>query len=129
MDPKIYKERLLKITDSKDELKKLIGEFPTNLILELDSYRVGKKRHVINRKMCSLNKRISHFVTDLEAKGPAQEASRITHAESLGRLACKEYVDHKSILYQACAGYLEREVPEVNKLIPRSYEDKAPQKW
>ena len=129
MDPKIYKKRLLKITDSKDKLKKFIGEFPTNCVLELNSYRVGKKRHVINRKMQSLNKRISQLVINLEAKGPAQEASRIAYAESLGRLARKEYVEHKSILYQACAGYLEREVLEVNKIIPRSDEGKALQKW
>ena len=76
MDPKIYKERLLKITDSKEKLKKLIGEFPTNLVLELDSYRVGKKRHVVDQKMQSLNKRISQLVTNLEAKGPVQEAAK-----------------------------------------------------
>ena len=51
MDPKTDKERLLKITDSKDKLKKVIGEFPTNLVLEQNSYRAGKKRHVINWKM------------------------------------------------------------------------------
>ena len=47
----------------------------------------------------------------------------------MGRLAQKEYMEHKSIVYQTCAGYLEREVPEVNKIILRSDEDKASGKW
>ena len=62
---------------------------------------------------------------DLKAKEPAQNASRIKHVEFMGRLAQIGYVEHKSIPYQTCAGYLEREVPEVNKIILRSDEDKA----
>ena len=50
MDPEIYKKRLIEIKDSKVELKKLIGEFPITLLLELDSYRVGRQREEINKK-------------------------------------------------------------------------------
>ena len=96
-----------------------------NLILELDSHRVERKREAINWKMRSLNKKISQLVIDLKAKGPVQDASEIEHEAFMGRLARKEYVEHKSIMYQTCAGYLEREVPEVNKIIPRSDKDKA----
>ena len=41
--------------------------------------------------MRSLNRINSQLVINLEAKEPAKEASRIAYAESLGRLACKEY--------------------------------------
>ena len=47
----------------------------------------------------------------------------------MGKLARKEYVDHKVIVYETFAGYLEREVPEVNEIIPTSDEDKASCKW
>ena len=47
----------------------------------------------------------------------------------LGKLARKEYVNHKSIVYQTFAGYLEREVPKVNEIIPRSDKDEASRKW
>ena len=79
----------------------------------------------INRQMRLLDRKISQLMIDIEAKGPAQEASRIAHAEFLGSLAQKEYVDHKSIVYQTCTGYLEREVPEVNEIIPRADKDEA----
>ena len=82
----------------------------------------------INQQMRSLDRKISQLMIDLEAKGPAQEASRITHVEFLGRLAGEEYVDHKLNVYKTCAGYLEREVPEVNEIIPRSDEDEASRK-
>ena len=59
MDPEIYRNRLIEIKDSKVELQKLIGDFPTNLVLKLNSYRVGEKRHVINQKMQYLNKMVS----------------------------------------------------------------------
>ena len=59
MDPEIYKKRLIEIKDSKVELKKLIGEFPITLLLQLDSHRVGRQREEINQKMKSLDKKIS----------------------------------------------------------------------
>ena len=82
-------------------------------------------RYYIN----TIIRKISQLVIDLKAKGPVQDASRIEHGEFIGRLAQKVYVEHKSIMYQTCAGYLKMEVPEVNKIIPRSDKDEASWKW
>ena len=95
MDQETYKKRLIEIEDSKVELKKVIGEFPITLLLQLDSHRVGRQRKVINKKMRSLDEKVSQLVINLKAKGPVQDASRIEHAEFIGRLAQKEYVEHK----------------------------------
>ena len=87
MDPETYKKRLIEIKDSKVELKKLMGEFPTNLLLKLDYHRVVRQRKVINQKMKSLDEKISQLVINLKAKGPVQDASRNKHAKFMGRLA------------------------------------------
>ena len=75
--------------------------------------------------MRSLNKNISHLEINLMAKGPVHDASRIEYAEFMGRLARKEYVEHKSIIYQTYARYLEREVLEISEIIQRSDGDEA----
>ena len=106
----MYKKRLIEIKDSKVELKKLIGEFPITLLLLLDSHRAGRERKVINQKMKSLNEKISQLVINLKAKGPVKDASKIKHVKFMGRLAQKEYLEHKLIMYETCAGYLEKEV-------------------
>ena len=90
---------------------------------------MGRKRQAINQKKRSLDRKISQLVINLEAKGPAKDASRIEHVEFMGKLARKEYVDHKLIVYKTFAGYLEREVPKVNKVIHKSDEDEASRKW
>ena len=79
--------------------------------------------------MRSLNKNISQLEINLKAKGPVQDASRIEYAEFMGRLAQKEYVEHKSILYQTCTRYLEREVLGISKIIRRSDGEEASQNW
>ena len=75
------------------------------------------------------DRKISHLVLDLEAKGSAQDALRIENVELMGKQAKKEYVDHKALVYEALAGYMGKDVPEVNAVIPRSDIDEASLKW
>ena len=50
MDPETYRKRLIEIRDSKVELKRLIGEFPMDLILELDSHILERKWRLLTSK-------------------------------------------------------------------------------
>ena len=79
--------------------------------------------------MRSLDRKISHLVIDLKANKTAQDALRIKYVEFMGKQARKENVDHKSIVYETFSGYMEKDVPEVNKVTPILDKDKASRKW
>ena len=129
MDQDTYKKMLMEVRISKVELKQLIKQFPTVLVLELDSHGVARQRKAINQSMSSLDREISHLVLDLKAKGSAQDALRIENVELMGKKARKEYVDYKAFVYEAFTGYMEKDFPEFNEVIPRSDEDEASCKW
>ena len=125
MDQDTYKKRLMEVTISNVLLKQLIKQFPIDFMVGLDSPGVPRKREAINQSMRSLDRKISHLVLNLEAKGSAQDTLRIKNVELMGKQAKKEYVDHKALVYEAFASYMEKDVPEVIKVLPRPDEDEA----
>ena len=53
--------------------------------------------------MKSIERKVSNLVINLDAKGSAQDTSRIEEVELMSKQAKKEYVDHKVLVYEDLA--------------------------
>ena len=82
------------------------------------------KRKSICQRMKLHEKKVSKLVLDLNAKGSAKDSLRIKEVELMDKEAKKEFVDHKGLVYEALASYMERDVPEVNEVVHRSDDTK-----